>query len=116
EIARLLNMSTDSIDQALNANWVQPDMYVPIGKLLQTNTETLQSLKTMQSTQIRESTGRVYPGAEATAHIIGYVGSITEEDLQSLDPEQYSSTDIIGKTGLELIFESRLKGERGVKI
>src|SRR5690625_2837954 len=116
EIARLLDMSVDAIDQALNANWVQPDMYVPIGKLLQTNTEALQSLKAMESTRFKEVSGRVYPGEKATAHLIGYVGPVTAEDLETLDSDQYSATDVIGKTGLEQIFESKLKGERGVSI
>src|SRR5699024_7562939 len=32
EIARLLDTTTEAIDNALDANWVEPHLYVPIGK------------------------------------------------------------------------------------
>jgi|SRR5690625_4880006 len=116
EIARLLETTVEAIDNALNASWVEPHLYVPIGKVPQTKTDVIQQLKNLQSTQLRETTGRIYPGEYATAHIIGYVGQITAEELESLDAGTYSSTDIIGKTGLERVFEERLKGENGISI
>jgi len=43
------------------------------------------------------------------AHIIGYTGSVNEEDLQN----GYAMTDIIGKNGLEMEYEGYLKGGLG---
>lgn len=116
KIARLLQTTVDAIDAALNEEWVEPHLYVPIGKVPQTKTEVISQLKDLQSTQLRETIGRIYPGEEATAHIIGYVGQITAEELEELDDHQYSPSDIIGKTGLEKLFEDRLKGQNGVTI
>lgn len=58
--------------------------------------------------------GRVYPMGESAAHLIGYVGQITADEMK--EREGYSSTDIIGKRGLEQVLEERLKGSNGIKI
>src|SRR5690625_3756653 len=116
EIARLLQTTVEAIDDALNESWVEPHLYVPIGKVPQTKQDVIQQLNNLQSTQLRETMGRIYPGEEATAHIVGYVGQITAEELEELEDGNYSSTDVIGKTGLERVFEERLKGQNGVTI
>ena len=51
-------------------------------------------------------------------HIIGALGSITEEEYQDLTDKnkEYSLSDSIGKFGIELAFEDELKGVGGTKI
>lgn len=57
---------------------------------------------------------RSYPLSEATAHIIGYVGSVTKNDLEKDDSHILKLQDFqIGKTGLEKSFEKELRGEEG---
>lgn len=116
EIGRLLNISVDTIDAKLNENWVQPDLLVPIKKISQTNQEVLNQLLGLDGVTQREVTGRVYPSAEAAGHLIGYIGQITAEELEDNDPDMYSSNDMIGKRGLEQLFEEQLKGKKGIKI
>ena len=62
-------------------------------------------------------TRRVYNYSEYFAHIIGYTGKITEEELESYNAEEtvYSATDMIGKTGLEKTFEDVLNGQKGIQ-
>ncbi len=57
-------------------------------------------------------------GAELAPHILGALGSMTEEEYKTLsaDDERYSIGDSVGKFGIELAFESRLKGSGGTKI
>src|SRR5699024_4302414 len=50
------------------------------------------------------------------AHLVGYTGQITAEELKKMDPGTYSAGDTIGKRGLEQLYEEKLKGEKGVKI
>lgn len=59
-------------------------------------------------------TDRIYPFKDATAHVTGYIQGITAEELKKL-PE-YTTSSKIGKTGLELAYEERLKGTDGTKI
>ena len=56
---------------------------------------------------------RHYPQGMAVAHAVGYVGALSEQDLQELDSARYAGTGITGKTGVEQSFESRLHGYSG---
>lgn len=56
--------------------------------------------------------------SDLAPHILGALGSITEEEYEKLKDgnKTYSLTDSVGKFGIELAFESQLKGEGGMKI
>ena len=56
---------------------------------------------------------RHYPQGESMAHAIGYLSSITEEELQVLDSENYSGTNQTGKMGIEKFYEGTLHGQVG---
>lgn len=58
---------------------------------------------------------RHYPHGPALAHAVGYVGALSESDLQILDSARYSGTGQTGKTGVEQSFESRLHGDPGYR-
>lgn len=63
---------------------------------------------------------RVYNDAEYFAHIIGYIGAISTDEMKEYNEElseknQYSNNDMIGKTGLEQRYESTLRGTNGIE-
>jgi penicillin-binding protein 2 len=58
---------------------------------------------------------RVYPHGRATAHLTGYVAQINERELSRWKDRGYAPGDIVGKTGLERMYESRLQGEKGAE-
>lgn len=58
---------------------------------------------------------RHYPYGPVGVHALGYVGSISEDDLKRLDPAQYFGTAAIGKTGLERSYEAELHGRGGFR-
>ncbi len=58
---------------------------------------------------------RDYPLAEQTAHVLGYVGRIDEQELQQIDVSNYSGTSHIGKNGVEKSYEERLHGKVGLE-
>ncbi len=49
------------------------------------------------------------------SHVLGYMGSISEERYQSLRESGYYLDDKIGKTGLEFVYENILRGKIGKK-
>lgn len=64
---------------------------------------------------------RRYNDAEYFAHIIGYVGGISDDELSrynaELDEEdKYSPDEVVGKTGIEQYAESELRGKQGYKV
>ena len=60
---------------------------------------------------------RYYPEGEVAAHILGYLGKISQpsEIEKYVKENNYSPNDIIGKTGVEESFESELRGKSGVR-
>lgn len=116
QLAAVLGMTKESIEKALNASWVQPDYFVPLKTISENDTELRAQLGQIPGVQRKTIEARVYPFGETAAHLIGYVGSITAEELEKQEPGIYSANDVIGKRGLEQVLEKRLKGESGVQI
>ncbi len=59
---------------------------------------------------------RSYPSlsGENVAHVLGYVGSVTDEDLKN--PERnYYRNEVVGKSGLEIQYNQYLRGTPGVR-
>lgn len=66
---------------------------------------------------IEDSFLRQYPFDKTASHVLGYVGQISEEQLQKFNSEgkNYRGGDIIGIAGLEKEYESYLNGKNGVE-
>ncbi|MCW8964391.1 MAG: penicillin-binding protein 2 [Gammaproteobacteria bacterium] len=58
---------------------------------------------------------RHYPQKEHAVHAIGYVGRISEQELETVDQSNYRSTNHIGKLGIEKHYEHLLHGSVGVQ-
>jgi len=58
---------------------------------------------------------RHYPYGPVGAHALGYVGTISEDDLDRVDRERYFGTGVIGKTGIERSYEDELLGVGGYR-
>ncbi|MFD1387086.1 penicillin-binding transpeptidase domain-containing protein [Oceanobacillus oncorhynchi subsp. oncorhynchi] len=116
ELARLLGISVDSINSSIEAEWVEDDLFVPLKTILPDDSDTVQELNAIEGVSYRETNGRVYPEGEITAHLVGYLRSVNAEDLEELDPTEYTSSDRIGARGLESLFEEELRGKKGATI
>lgn len=57
--------------------------------------------------------GRHYQFPEETAHLLGYMGKINEQELALVATGAYQLNDYLGRTGLELMYEDLLKGTDG---
>lgn len=55
-----------------------------------------------------------YTSGSLASHILGTVGKITQEELNEKE-DTYSMNDLIGKTGIQYVFEDLLKGENGIR-
>lgn len=56
---------------------------------------------------------RSYPGGTAFAHVLGYVGEVSPEELERTDDDRLSMGDIVGKYGLERLDDATLRGING---
>lgn len=116
EISKLTGVSVENINKFLSASYVKDDTFVPVKKVSKNNVELKEKLLKIPGVMINDIEGRVYPLGEEAAHLIGYVQNVNAEELEKLKDKGYTSTSIVGKSGLELIYEDRLKATDGIEI
>ncbi|MGH8482680.1 MAG: penicillin-binding protein 2 [Nevskiaceae bacterium] len=59
---------------------------------------------------------RSYPLGASAAHVVGYIGGITEDDLKAVDEKAYRGTQYIGRTGIERSHEAALHGTLSTQV
>ena len=55
-----------------------------------------------------------YEGEKAT-HVLGYIGPITEADLNNEEGKRFYRNEFIGKAGVEIVYDEYLRGTAGIK-
>lgn len=116
KIAELMEVSKEFINNKLAASYVKEDTFVPI-KVIAKGQDNLESeLLKIKGVKIIDISIREYPFAEATSHLTGYIQNISAEDLEKLKDKGYHSDSVIGKSGLEKIYEEHLRGIDGYEI
>ncbi len=115
DMSQLLKLDKDKIKNLYKDG--QPTWRMPI-KDLPANTppETITKLQELKGVGVDEGKTRSYPQGPLTAHISGYISSITEDDLKTLAAKGYSVDDQIGRTGVEAWGEEILAGGRAGKL
>ena len=132
KIAELLEVKPEVIEKKLSAKWVKEDSFVPIKTISKVeelelmksepdeemlkNSERQQKLHAIPGVIIADTEVREYPLGEAAAHLVGYVQSVTAEDLEKHEGEGYTANSVMGKSGMEGLFEKELKGQNGCRI
>ena len=67
----------------------------------------------LEGVQVDAEAVRYYPNGDLAAHVLGYTGELSDEELERRKSEGYRLGDVVGQMGLELSFENLLRGERG---
>ena len=132
QIAELLEIEPEVIEKKLSAKWVKEDSFVPIKTIpkvaeielmkIEPDEEVLKEnerqkkLLEILGVMISDTEVREYPLGEAAAHLVGYVQSVTAEDLENHAGEGYTANSVMGKSGMEGLFEKELKGQNGCSI
>src|SRR5699024_4718874 len=81
EIARLLGTSVEKIDEKLDEPWVKEDFFIPLKVIPRSAEDTFKQLTQIPAVSYTETSGRTYPAGDAAAHLTGYVGKITSEEM-----------------------------------
>ncbi len=116
QLAEILNVTEGFIRDKYNQSWVQENHFVPIKKVLLEDEEIVSRAVSIDGVTSRIVLDRIYPYKETVAHLVGYIGAINQEELEALEEEGYTERDLIGKRGLEQLFERELRGVDGVEI
>ena len=70
----------------------------------------------LREVELALSQRRLYPRGGVGAHVLGYVGEISEEELNQPDFVLYKSGTEIGKSGIERQYEGALRGADGSRL
>ena len=116
ELANTLDINKETIINKLNEN-SNPEYFVPIVDILSTD-EKLTSLlnRDTEGIVVNKKSSRVYYGGNAFGRLIGYIGNITSEELEENMDKGYTELSLIGKAGLEQVYEDTLRGYDGCEI
>lgn len=132
EIAELLEIKRETIEKNLSASWVKDDYFVPIKTVAKVEELDLMGLEpeeelirekerqdkllAVPGVMISDTEVREYPFGKIASHLIGYVQNVTAEDLEKHAGEGYTANSVIGRSGMESLFEKELKGKNGCRI
>ena len=91
--------------------------YVPITVSKEISDKTISYLEeaNIKGVSVASEYIRYYPNGQTAANVLGYMGSISESEVEQYVKKGYSSSDMIGKYGIEGVYEDELRGKSGVK-
>ncbi len=98
--------------------WQELQMYAylskPVAIAYDVNMNTVAQIEAasidLTGASVEQTTKRVYPRGTLAAHILGYTGAITEENLTEYVKKGYAADDRVGVYGIERSMEDQLSG------
>lgn len=109
----------DSADRAEAIRRFQVEPYLPALVIRDATLEQVARLEERRvlfpGLVIQAEPKRSYPAGNAVAHVVGYVAEVTEGDLQARRYHGAQIGALVGKSGLELEYDSILRGEPGMR-
>ena len=115
-IARGLNLDLEQLRATLRRYRAAPSYQpIPIKKditadeqaFIEAHRNELPELETIDEER------RLYPRDGFAAHLIGYVGEVSEEELSQSRYAAYEPGDVVGKAGVEETYDEVLRGQDG---
>ena len=116
KLSNILGVSVDSINNKLNMSYVKDDTFVPIKNVATTETQIKEQALTIPGVKITTESSRVYSLGKEASQVIGYVQAISAEELEQNAGKGYNSNSVIGKAGIEKIYEDTLRAKDGKEI
>lgn len=116
KVAEFLEITTENIQTALSEGWVTDETFVPIKTVAAGNAELEAALLQIPGVMINDKMVRVYPYGKKTSQLTGYIQGISAEELEEKKDQGYTESSVIGKSGLERLYDKRLRGQEGATI
>ncbi|MDQ6932416.1 MAG: penicillin-binding protein 2 [Candidatus Eremiobacteraeota bacterium] len=102
------------------ANFDEVQLYEPYGPVILASDLSVAQIARLAEKQaslpgvdLEAQPVRNYPMKAAGSHVFGYVGQITQSEYKALKRHGYSPNDVVGKDGLEAVYDSYLRGVAG---
>lgn len=118
-LSRLLDVSVEQLEMRWQEGRRLP-AYRPVPLVIDVERELVERVQEnsidLPGVLIEVRPIRDYPDPEAVAHVIGYLGEITEQELRSAPFGEYRGGDLVGKVALERAYEDSLRGDKGQQL
>lgn len=114
-VSRVLGASPAEVEARLEAARSTPDFQpVPLARRLGLAQVARIGVHNLEYPELEIDVEhlRLYRHGFQTSHVLGYLGQVTEEDLE-LHPDLYGPGDLVGKRGVEQVYDRWLRGEDG---
>jgi penicillin-binding protein 2 len=114
-LGKLLQIDAAGVDKLIDNTQYASYLAVPVAKNVSLDTALYVTEHRDEFPQISmtRTAERRYPAGFQAADLLGYVGQVNGEELKSHQGDGYTQSDSIGKTGIEQMFESELRGKPG---
>ncbi len=114
-LANFLGISQGRIESIVKKNYFAP--FAPIVVASDVNKDTAFALEEIKQelpgVLIQSQALRWYIYGERTSHLIGYLSLINREELDRLRDYGYSMRDLVGRSGVERLYDGYLRGKSG---
>lgn len=118
-LSQLLGIEPRQFEARWRAGQIVPD-YQPLPLLEDIDRATMEIVQEhgieLPGVIVEGKPLRAYPQGPVAPHLLGYLGEVTEEDLRRPEFSGYRPRNLVGKTGLERLFEEKLRGEDGYRL
>ena len=113
KLASALNKPVEEIKQQAESKGEHYGQQVVVADKLDRDASVLLRMRAnnLPGVTVRDNPHRQYASPELYAHLLGYTGRVSEDDLKR-NPD-FQASDYVGKTGLEIIYEDDLRGRAG---
>ncbi|MBT8115258.1 MAG: penicillin-binding protein 2, partial [Arenicella sp.] len=116
DLARIIQVSPHEIKKFTSSVRSRPDFEAQILKLNLSEEEVARFVVNQHrfvGANVQARLQRYYPYGGELVHVLGYVGRINQQELESIDNKAYKGTEYIGKLGIEARYEDDLLGQVG---
>lgn len=114
-LSQIIGLSVSEIKEAISSRPRLP--YYPVYLVRDVGPEIVTQIEEnrldLPGVAVYETPVRNYPFQDLAGHTLGYLGIISENQLREINDPRYSGSDFVGRTGLEWVYETELRGVDG---
>ncbi|MGI8554292.1 MAG: penicillin-binding transpeptidase domain-containing protein [Dehalococcoidia bacterium] len=116
-LAEKIQIPAEQIQAKIADGNTSADSFIPLKTLPYNAPVGLRGeLEQVPGVLVEDTERRIYPQGTLAAQTIGYLGSISGDQLSRLRSEGYQEGDLVGQSGLEASFQDNLAGKRGAHL
>lgn len=114
-LAPLVSMKPEAIDSIISAKKIRPfdPILIKAGIPVDVVSRIEEQVNNLKGVVVNVVPVRVYPNKSIAAHVLGYVGEVTAKDVEANLYSDIRPGDLIGKAGIEKIYDAYLRGVNG---